>query len=92
MANYRRIAARAAGRRLLPGEEVHHKDRNPYNNHPDNLQIMLRRDHKRLHMLENRRRARWETRKLLNRMQADWDSADYILLSQLQGLDLSGLT
>ena len=27
------------GRKLLPDEQVHHKDKNPLNNDPDNLEI-----------------------------------------------------
>ena len=37
------------GRNLLPDEQVHHKDKNPLNNDPDNLEIELFREHQRLH-------------------------------------------
>lgn len=33
------VAEQMLGRRLEPGEEVHHKDRDKLNNHPSNLQI-----------------------------------------------------
>ena len=40
------------GRRLLPGEEVHHIDENRLNNHPSNLLVFkTKADHRRHHML-----------------------------------------
>lgn len=32
---------------------IHHKDHNKLNNHPDNLELMTRKDHARLHAYEN---------------------------------------
>jgi hypothetical protein len=29
--------------------EIHHKDRNPYNNDPQNLRVLTKREHKELH-------------------------------------------
>jgi len=40
------------GRQLLPGEIVHHKDGDKWNNHPDNLEVMTQAEHARLHNLE----------------------------------------
>ena len=41
------------GRRLFANECVHHKDENRSNNDIDNLQLMTRSEHARLHALEN---------------------------------------
>lgn len=35
---------------IPPGFAIHHKDENTHNNHPLNLEMMLRGDHQRLHM------------------------------------------
>ncbi len=36
-------------RKLRRGEVVHHKDGNPRNNNPDNLQVMHKSEHNQLH-------------------------------------------
>jgi hypothetical protein len=38
--SHRTVAARAAGRKLQPGEDVHHKDGNKANNATENLEPM----------------------------------------------------
>lgn len=43
------IMERNIGRRLIPGEVVHHKDRNKLNNLLSNLQLMSNSEHMRLH-------------------------------------------
>lgn len=40
------------GRKMLPAEVVHHKDRNPLNNNVENLEVLNRADHTKLHMDE----------------------------------------
>lgn len=46
---HRLVAEQVIGRPLCPGEVVHHRDENRANNHPDNLQVMTRAEHNRLH-------------------------------------------
>lgn len=46
------IMEESIGRRLRKHEVVHHKDRNRSNNSPENLQLMTRSSHMRLHRLE----------------------------------------
>jgi hypothetical protein len=40
------------GRSLVPGEQVHHKDKDKTNNHPDNLEVHSNSDHQKIHMAE----------------------------------------
>ena len=44
------------GRRLLPGEVVHHDDENKHNNTPSNLVLMTRAEHARHHRLQEQKR------------------------------------
>lgn len=46
---HRVIMERLIGRPLDAGEHVHHEDKNPLNNDPENLKLMSRADHERLH-------------------------------------------
>ena len=39
VAEHRLVVEKMIGRYLLPGEVVHHKDGDPQNNNPDNLQL-----------------------------------------------------
>lgn len=48
------VAEGIIGRMLKSGEVVHHKDFNKLNNHPDNLAVMTKSEHARLHALERR--------------------------------------
>jgi len=41
------------GRPLLPTEDVHHKDENPRNNDPENLEVIDHREHERKHAAED---------------------------------------
>lgn len=51
---HRVVAEQKIGRRLLPQEQVHHKDQDRQNNHPDNLEVKRDAAH---HRLEHRVRA-----------------------------------
>jgi hypothetical protein len=44
------VAEQKLGRPLKPGEVVHHVDENKLNNDPDNLEVVTRSEHARLHM------------------------------------------
>jgi hypothetical protein len=46
---HRVIMERIIGRPLRADEHVHHKDKNPLNNDPSNLELMTKATHERLH-------------------------------------------
>ncbi|MCM3130977.1 MULTISPECIES: HNH endonuclease [unclassified Paenibacillus] len=43
------VAEKILGRKLAPWENVHHKDRNKENNHPDNLEVLSASEHTKKH-------------------------------------------
>jgi hypothetical protein len=49
---HRVVAEALLGRALLPGEVVHHKDGDKWNNSPDNLKVMSQAEHARIHCME----------------------------------------
>lgn len=51
------VACKMIGRTLRKNEVVHHKDENRQNNSPENLQVMTRGAHVRLHKALNQQRA-----------------------------------
>lgn len=56
---HRVVAEEKLGRKLKPGEIVHHIDGNKRNNHPDNIQVLpSQAEHARIHMIE-----RWEEKR-----------------------------
>jgi len=54
---YRNIMGKELGRKLESCEDVHHKDGDFTNNNIDNLEVMTRAEHMRLHAIENVKRA-----------------------------------
>lgn len=48
---HRVIAEQMLGRKLLPGEIVHHRDHNKHNNHPSNLEVMTQSEHIKRHQV-----------------------------------------
>lgn len=53
MMEHVRIMELKIGRRLLRSECVHHKDHDRKNNSPENLQLMTRSEHSKLHRAED---------------------------------------
>ena len=46
---YRKKAEKILGRKLGPDEIVHHKDHNPENDDPGNLEVLTKEEHRILH-------------------------------------------
>src|SRR4051812_12723836 len=57
VAQHRLVVERRLGRYLLSSEHIHHRDEIKTNNDPDNLQVMTRSDHMRLHRAEKYKKA-----------------------------------
>jgi HNH endonuclease len=56
---HREVAEKMLGRRLRPGEVVHHKDRDKLNNDPSNLWVFpSQKEHDRIHRRDARRHGR----------------------------------
>jgi len=58
VAEHRLVIEKALGRYLGKNEDVHHKNRNTKDNRVENLDVMLKSEHGRMHSLE-----RWRTLK-----------------------------
>ena len=46
---HKRVAEKKVGGKIFPGHEVHHKNGNKLDNRPENLQVLKKADHKKLH-------------------------------------------
>jgi hypothetical protein len=55
---HRLVMERVLGRYLVPGEEVHHWNEVKSDNHPENLVVLSKADHRRLHKLISKLAAR----------------------------------
>ena len=51
---HRSVAAKKVGGSIWPGRVVHHKDGNPHNFRRENLQVMTRSAHSKLHTKKKR--------------------------------------
>lgn len=49
---HRKVMQQELGRRLGTNEVVHHIDHNRKHNNPENLEVMTREEHSRLHRME----------------------------------------
>ena len=47
---HRVVAERKIGRKIRPGEHVHHKNENKLDNRPSNLEVLSAADHRRRHI------------------------------------------
>lgn len=79
----------ARGFELLPWEVVHHKDRNPSNNLPENLEIVDEVDHRQFHRKDSHRANKLAAQASYVRLEAYLNDQRDILWSHLAQIDLS---
>ena len=56
---HRHVSSRKVGGKIWKGRVVHHRDGNKLNNRRNNLQIMSRSQHSRLHAKKRKKRRFW---------------------------------
>ena len=61
-----RKVAEIVGSSILKGHEVHHKNRDKLDNHPDNLEVLSKEEHQAIHRNERLQRVERITNKLSN--------------------------
>jgi hypothetical protein len=71
---HRAAAEQKLGRKLRPGEVVHHKDRDKTNNHPDNLWVFKNQAaHDRAHKQDAKRHGKGASYKGFKKKKGFWD-------------------
>ena len=74
---HRHLMETIIGRKLGKDEVVHHKDGNPLNNSPDNLIVMTRSEHTKLHFNLSNNRYVFTKEELHNNTQTAWKHGVY---------------
>lgn len=72
---HRFVAKEMLGRELMPDEVVHHIDGNKRNNSPDNLLVVTRSEHAKIHRKDISRKKRVIQLSKDGEVLATWDSA-----------------
>ena len=71
---HRTIAQIKIGRKIQPGDEVHHINREKLDNNPENLQILSKEDHRAIHQEELKRRIKKRLKKYSENRRQRMDS------------------
>lgn len=53
---HRKVAEEKLGRKLTPGEEVHHIDGDHFNNDPENIEVLTKSEHAKIHASRKERK------------------------------------
>ena len=88
---YHRLVEKRLGRRLLQDEVVHHKNFKEYDDRPENLQVMSRSEHTRLHIKAHFARERWLYHKFIHQLQYESQHMVGVDWGRLREIDLTGI-